>query len=439
MSFLDRWRRKSDGQTIEAVMRRFETLMASSSGIAITPETCMQSPTVCALVNRISDSLASLSLKVEQVKWTNGREITEPMPSHPVARLLNNPNQWQTKIDFWRDAVSLYLRYGNFYCLKLQGKTGPIRYLIPRHPSAVTPRQDPQTYDVTYDVVLANGGSVTHQAWEFLHVRQASRDGLVGYPSLMDIKESIGLEIAAERMGASVFGNNATPGVVLQFAEKAAGFKTDEEREAFVDSFQKAYSGKGRWRAMLLPKGIEIGKDVPIDNDKAQFLASRQFQRTVIAGVLGVPPHMVGDLTKMTFGNVEQQSLDFERIVTLPIARTFETAMERDLLTVEDRRAGVRVRFNLASVLRADFKTRQEGLKVQRESGIISANEWRAMEGMNPISKEDGGDEYWRKGPSGQSAEGPVAEDPKKPAEDEEDEPSDNEDEDEGKHHAQAA
>jgi phage portal protein BeeE len=82
----------------------------------------------------------------------------------------------------------------------------------------------------------------------------------------------------------------------------------------------------------------------------------------------------------------------------------FEAAMERDLLTEDDRRAGIVIRFNLEGALRGDFKTRQEGLNIQRQAGVINANEWREMEGMNPISEEDGGEEYWRQGPSGQSA-----------------------------------
>ena len=124
----------------------------------------------------------------------------------------------------------------------------------------------------------------------------------------------------------------------------------------------------------------------------------------MIAGAFGVPPHLVGDLSRGTYNNVEQQSLDFTLNVVLPYVRIFEAAMERDLLTDDDRRAGIVIRFNLEAALRGDFKTRQEGLKIQREAGVINANEWREHEGMNPISEKDGGEGYWQQGPSGQSA-----------------------------------
>jgi phage portal protein BeeE len=135
----------------------------------------------------------------------------------------------------------------------------------------------------------------------------------------------------------------------------------------------------------------------------------------VIAGAFGVPPHMVGDLSRGTFSNVEQQSLDFVIAVVLPYVRIFEAAMERALLTEEDRRAGVIIRFNVDAALRGDFRSRQEGLKIQREAGVISPNDWRDYEDMNPLTDEQGGNDYWRKGPSGQDAQAPGAANPSPP------------------------
>ena len=120
----------------------------------------------------------------------------------------------------------------------------------------------------------------------------------------------------------------------------------------------------------------------------------------MIAGAFGVPPHLTGDLTESHYNNLEQQSQDFVLNVVMPVAQAFEAAMERDLLTDIDRREGIAIRFNLDAILRADFKSRQEGLRMQREMGVINANEWREKEGMNP---REGGDEYYEQGPSGQN------------------------------------
>jgi len=192
------------------------------------------------------------------------------------------------------------------------------------------------------------------------------------------------------------------PGMIFEYMENYRGHTSAEARKVFVDAFQAAYGGKKKFRSLLLPAGIKTGELVPVDNDKAQFLDTRKLQRNIIAGAFGVPPHLVGDLERGTFSNIEHQSQEFVNKVILPHARVFEAAMERDLLTDDDRRAGVKVRFNLDAINRADFKTRQEGLKIQREMGIINADEWREREGMNPIAGGKG-QTYWEQGPSGQN------------------------------------
>jgi HK97 family phage portal protein len=184
--------------------------------------------------------------------------------------------------------------------------------------------------------------------------------------------------------------------MVFQYMAGAAGFKTKEEQQEFINSFERAFSGNNRFRAMLMPKGIEAGDPINIENDKAQFLETRKLQREIIAGAFGVPPHMVGSLANSTYNNVEQQSLDFVINVILPHVRRFEAALEDALLTPEDRSGGNIIRFNLDAALRGDFKSRQEGLKIMREWGVINVNDWREMENMNPVSDDDGGEDFLR-------------------------------------------
>ena len=188
---------------------------------------------------------------------------------------------------------------------------------------------------------------------------------------------------------------------VFQYMAGFGAFKTEDEETAFVDSFKEAFSGAKRFNAMLVPHGMEMKDSIAIANDKAQFIESRKLQRTVIAGALGVPPHLVGDLSASTFNNVEQQDKDFTLNVIMPVVRSFESAFERDLLTEEDRDKGIIIRFNMDSTLRASFKERQEGLKIQREMGVINPNDWLNLEGKNP-RPDSGGEVYWDQGPSGQ-------------------------------------
>ena len=390
----------SEAISLDTLIRRLEAIYETSSGVSVTPENCEQAPTVKAMVTAVTRRFAVMPVHVYRKTTSGGRTKKEIDPNHPVERLLRKPNDWQANTSYWMDAASRLMRYGNFCAFKARGNTGPIRRLLPLHPGSVTVHQE-DDWSVVYRAALKSGVQEVIDPSRMHHARLSARDGLWGDSPVIDIREAIAMEIAAEKYGASVFGNGAMPGLIFKYAEGSQGHKNDEERNAFVEDVQRAYSKKGRFKAMLLPKGVDLGDPIKIENDKAQFLELRQYQRTVIAGAWGCPPHLVGDLSKGTFNNVEQQNGSFSTNVILPLARVFEAAMERDLLTDEDRLAGVIIRFNPDAVLRGDFKQRQDGLQIMRQNGVINANEWREREDMNPRADE-GGEAYYEQGPSGQ-------------------------------------
>ncbi len=380
--------------SLDTLLQRLEAVYRTTSGVAVTPETCMESPTVNAIVTAVSRRLSVSPPRVMERTYQKGRERKEFLPNHPVAKLLARPNSYQTRASYWLDAGSVLMRYGRYFAVKAQGNTGPIRRLHPLVPSAVTVDQD-ELLEPTYRATFTNGGQRDIPASEMHHVRGAARDFLTGDSPVADVREAIALEIAMEKYGASFFGNGTVPLLIFTLMQGFADFKTVKERDEFLQSVKDKTSGSHAHSAFMLPKGMDV-KDMKIENEKAQYIDARKYQRTVIAGAFGVPPHFVGDLERATFNNVEQQDTDFVINVVMPIAQTFEAAMERDLLTDEDRRAGVVIRFNLDAIQRADFKTRQEGSRVQRDAGVISANDWRERENLNPISEEDGGEDYIR-------------------------------------------
>lgn len=372
----------------ETVLQRLIAAQEGALGTMVTPETCMQSPTVHAIVTAVSRRFAATPLHLYQKKTKKGREFKEKLPSHSVAKLLQAPNKWQSRTDYWHDAASAYVRYGGHLAWKSRGSTGPIRELLPMKPSSVHIEQD-ENWNVTYK---RDGREL--EPSKIHYARGPARDYLCGDSPIKDVDTAIALEILAEKFGASFFQNGALPLLVFTFLQGSKGFKSAEDEKKFIDDYQSALGGNKRFRGFLVPPGMDKPTTVPIENDKAQFLETRRHQRTVIAGAFGVPPHLVGDLERATFNNVEQQDLDFTSNVIAPIAQSFEAAMERDLLTDEDRNSGVIIRFNLDAILRSDFKGRQEGLQVQRRNGVRNVNEWREIEGLNPISEEDGGEDY---------------------------------------------
>jgi HK97 family phage portal protein len=295
------------------------------------------------------------------------------------------------------DASSTWLRWGNFYAFKSEAG-GKIHELIPLDPGQVEPKLEKT--GLIYKL-QEEGGAKPYPASKLLHARGRARNFIEGDSPIKHIQTAIMMEILAEKYGESFFRNGAMPLQVFQYMAGFGAFKTEEEETVFVESFKAAFGGAKRFNAMLVPHGMEMKDPVRVENDKAQFIESRKLQRTVIAGALGVPPHLVGDLERATFNNVEQQDKDFTLNVIMPVVKSFESAFERDLLTEQDRNSGIIIRFNMDSTLRADFKSRQEGLKIQREMGVINPDEWRELEGKNP-RPDDEGQEYWDEGPSGQ-------------------------------------
>lgn len=380
----------------QTVLQRLISAQEGSLYSLVTPDTCMQSPTVHSIVTGVSRRIAVTPLHLYKKGMKDGRETKERLPDHPVARLLRQPNTWQSSHEFWLDAASVYVRWGRFHAYKSRGSTGPIRELVPLDPTQVDPQLD-DSYKPIYRVTSAGKGAREYRPDQLFNARGPARNFIKGDSPVTDCAQAIALEIMAERFGTQFFQNGALPLLIFRFLEGSSGFETVEQEKQFIEDFQEAFSGKKAHRGMLLPKGFEKPEAVNVEHDKAQFLETRQYQRSVIAGAFGVPPHLVGDLSASTYNNVEQQDKDFTLNVVMPVAAAFETAMERDLLTVQDRRDGIVLRFNLDSTLRADFKSRQEGLWHQRQAGVISANEWREMEGKNP-REDDEGDDYLHPG-----------------------------------------
>jgi len=392
---------RAETLSLDQLIQRLDALMQTISGIPVTPDTAMEAPTVQAIVQAVAGAISTLTVQVLEKRTSKGRVSKEPLPSHPVTRLLSAPNDTQDRVSYWLDGTSWLLRYGNHYAAKGRGKTGPVRDLV-----AVPPREVDVELQRDRTLVYRIGTEPPRTQSQMHHARGASRNGYLGDSPVMDVREAIALEIAAERFGASFFGNGAMPMLVFKYMQGSAGHKSADGRKQFIDEFQRNYgSGAGgkRLSALLLPLGMELEDPIQLQNDKAQFLETRKLQRNVIAGAFGVPPHLVGDLERGTFSNIEHQSLEFVQRVVLRYVRIFEASMERDLLTPEDRAAGVIIRFNLDALLRGDFKSRQDGLNIQRQAGVINANEWREHEDMNPRDDE-GGSKYWDEGPSGQGA-----------------------------------
>ena len=374
------WQKKESNQ-FETVLQR---LIAATygSGTSITPDNCMKSPTVHAIVTAISRRFAVTPVHVfkTEIDIKTGIETRIRQPNHPIEKLLKKPNSWQSRVEYWLDLSSTLVRWGRYVAVKGQGTTGPIQQLWPINPGKMDIKQD-SNFNVTFKF---EGREQPYQMKQIHYIRGPARDFFKGDSPIHDCKEAVELEISAQDFGEDFFERGAVPLIVFSYLQGFKGFKTPQDEDKFVEDFQQAYSKHKRMNALVLPPGMEKPTPMPIENDKAQFLQTRQYQRTVIAGAFGIPPHFVGDLTAGTYANVEQQDKDFDTNVMMPYTTMAEAAMERDLLTQQELDDGMKIRFNLDVKLRANFADRQAGMLIQYQNGIITQDKWRNEEGMNP-------------------------------------------------------
>ena len=199
-------------------------------------------------------------------------------------------------------------------------------------------------------------------------------------------KNAIGLAIATEEYGARFFANGATPGGILEYP----GVIKDPDRVR--ESWNKGFGGsQNAGKVAILEQGMKY-TPISIAPEQAQFLETRKFQINEIARIFRVPPHMVGDLEKSSFSNIEQQSLEFVKYTLDPWVVRWEQSIQRTLLTAEEKNRYF-VKFNLEGLLRGDYQSRMNGYATARQNGWMSCNDIRELENLDRIPAEAGGDQ----------------------------------------------
>ena len=229
--------------------------------------------------------------------------------------------------------------------------------------------------------------SVTLQPSDVLHIPGLGFDGLVGYSPIAMAKNAIGMAIACEEYGAKFFANGAAPGGVLEHPG------TIKDPQRVRESWQSTFGGSGNANKIaVLEEGMKY-TPIGISPEQAQFLETRKFQINEIARIFRVPPHMVGDLEKSSFSNIEQQSLEFVKYTLDPWVIRWEQSIQRSLLNSEEKKKCF-AKFNVEGLLRGDYQSRMNGYAIGRQNGWMSANDIRELENLDRIPAEDGGDLY---------------------------------------------
>ncbi len=350
----------------------------SASGITVSETAAINLTAVYAAVNVLAKSVSSLPLKVYRVDG-RGKSEARDHPLYPV--LKSAPNRHQTSAVFRKTMQGDALLWGNGYAEIERNGAGAAIGLHRRHPSRVTPQW--VGGEIVYRVTNTDRVDSLIPADDFLHIPNFSIDGIQGVSPIQAHREALGLAAATERFGGAFFGNGSWFGGFI----KHPGSINKEAADRLRAGIEGGHKGVDKaHKFVVLDEGMDF-TPAGVPPEDAQFLETRQFQVTEVARMFGIPPHKIADLTHATFTNIEHQALEYLTDSLLPWLRVWEQEFGRKLFAGTDLFA----EFVVDGMLRGDFQTRTDGYVKLIQNGIMSRNEVRAKENLNPV---DGGDEY---------------------------------------------
>ena len=364
----------------------------TTAGKTVNEHTAMQMTAVYSCVRILAETVACLPLHVYKYNSSGGKE---KYFKHPLYKLLHDePNPEMTSFSFRETLMSHLLLWGNAYAQIIRNARGEVIALYPLMPNKMTVDRDKNgrlfylyqrnTEDVP---TLGKDSLVYLDPSDVLHIPGLGFDGLVGYSPIAMAKNAVGLSMATEEYGAKFFANGAAPGGVLEHPG------TIKDPQKVKESWNMAYQGSANsHRVAVLEEGMKY-QPIGISPEQAQFLETRKFQINEIARIFRVPPHMLADLEKSSFSNIEQQSLEFVKYTLDPWIIRWEQTMCRSLL-MESEKPEVFVKFNVDGLLRGDYESRMNGYSVGIQNGFLSPNDVRSLENMDLIPDELGGNRY---------------------------------------------
>lgn len=362
----------------------------SNSGENVDEKSALQIATVYACVRLLAESVAQLPLHLYQ--YTADGEGKERAVDHPLYKILyRQPNPEMTSFSY-REAVMMHLLlWGNSYSqIVRDGKNGVLG-LYPLLPENVEVDRNEagEIYYIyhayTDEAPGETNKDIVFRRDEILHIPGMGFNGLVGFSPIAMMKNALGTTLAVEKYGSSFFKNGAQPAGVL---EHPGVLKNPERiRENWMDVYGGANNAH---KVALLEEGMSY-KPISLPPEDSQFLSTREFGVEEICRIFRVPPHMVQDLKRATFNNIEHMSIDFVMHTLMPWLTRIEQAIIKDVL-VEEEQDSYFPKFNVEGLLRGDYKSRMEGYNIARSGGWMTANDIRRLEDLDPISEEEGGD-----------------------------------------------
>lgn len=351
---------------------------ANSAGVPVSTTSAMRTAAVYACVRVLSETIASLPLQMFARQADGSKVRATDHPLYPV--LHSTPNGWQTSSEF-RDVMTMNAALEGAAYARVKIDPRGRRRLIPMLPASVRASLIEERLVYEYH---GNGGREILLQDEVLRIPYLVRAGVEPVSPIRQHAETVAQAVISKTYTNTFLANGGRP---PGYIKMDTAFKDPEQRRKFKEFLQAQISGEQRGSTLLLEQGEYHA--IGVSNADAQLIELCKMSLLDICRIYRIPPHMVGDLERATWSNVEQQGIDFVVHTIRPWLVRWEQAMARDLLT-EAEREKFFFEFNVDGLLRGDIKTRYGAYAQGRQWGWLSINDVRNLENLNRI--EDGDD-----------------------------------------------
>lgn len=355
----------------------------SYAGKSVSEISALQLAAVWRCVNIISGTNARTPFLPYRV-GDEGRKVARDHYLYPI--LMKKSNPYMTAYRFKRVMQAWTLLWGNSYALIDESGRGQVTALWPLRPDRMKPiaiyDTDGRMTRLAYQFTPSNGSPVIFRDYEILHLRGLETDGVVGLSPIRANRQGIALGMAAEEYGARYFGQGVHVGGWVEHPTTLSATARKNVEEHYGD----LYSGlHGSHKIAVLEEGMKY-HEVGVPPEDMQFLQTRQFQAIDIARLFGVPPHMIAELSRATFSNIEHQGIDFVNTCMGDWFANWEQECGAQLLSDREGQT-IELDFYEQGLLKGDAESRFNVYMLGRQNTILSPNDCREMEGLNRIDQ----------------------------------------------------
>tara|TARA_R110000803_G_scaffold48061_3_gene99905 strand:- start:1326 stop:2567 length:1242 start_codon:yes stop_codon:yes gene_type:complete len=350
---------------------------SSGSGVRVTQDSALAFSAVWAAVRILSESVAQLPINLIQ-REENGDKTKRT--DHFLYNIIHNkPNEYMTNYTFIQKIMYDLCVGGNSYVkIERNGSGRPVA-LYPINLQDIEFR----VYDEKYFYYnTETGESLEYE--EILHFKIMSQDGMIGQSPIDTCANSISWGLALEQYGNAYFQNGAKVSGVLQTDRALSTEAIDRLRNSFDQNYSKIGDAQ---KTLILEEGLKFNT-ISLSNEASQFLASRQFSIEEIARIFNIPPHLLRDLSKSSFNNIQEQSREFVQYSLMPYLSMIEQEMTTKLFKKAEQ-GKLFIEFNTNALLRGNPKERAEYYRTMLNIGAMTINEVRQKENMNVVSEGD--------------------------------------------------